>query len=114
MGVPKKPEFYRLLRERGLFITDLGKAAGVGQSHLSQVINDYWGPAAKPNRGKHTRIKLFPWLTREEIDALGWTEEFVRWLVGKDDKKPPQRFVHTLEGSFPEEPLHTNGEVKCP
>ena len=74
-------EFCQSLKKRGLSQTSLARLAGVGRCHLSQVLSNV------PGRGGHTRRKLFPHLTAEEVLMLGWAGEYEAWLK----KMPRQR-----------------------
>jgi transcriptional regulator with XRE-family HTH domain len=65
---------HRSLHARGLTQATLAARAGVGRSHLSQVMGNV------PGRGGHTRKKLFPHLTPDEILSLGWGIEYADWL----------------------------------
>lgn len=66
-------KFCQSLKKRGLSQTALARLAGVGRCHLSQVL------ANVPGRGGHTRRKLFPHLTEDEILMLGWGAEYTDW-----------------------------------
>ena len=72
------------LKRRGLTQIALAKLAGVGRSHLSMVLSNV------PGRGGHTRRKLFPHLTWEEILMLGWAAEYTAWQK-KEAAKLEQR-----------------------
>ncbi len=65
----KNFKFHQSLRKRCLTASSLARLAGVGRSHLSQVIN------GKPGRGGHTRRKIARHLTEEELGLLGWDAE---------------------------------------
>jgi transcriptional regulator with XRE-family HTH domain len=67
-------KFCQSLKKRGLSQTALARLAGVGRCHLSQVLSNV------PGRGGHTRRKLFPHLTVEEVLMLGWAGEYADWL----------------------------------
>jgi hypothetical protein len=76
----KNWKFHRLLHSRfdaktgaRMTTTLLAALASVGRCHLCQVINNV------PGRGGKTRRRLFPYLTYEEIKALGWEREFELW-----------------------------------
>jgi len=84
----KNWNFHRLLRSRfdaktgaRMNTTLLAERAGVGRSHLSLVVNNVAG------RGKHTRRRLFPWLTLEEIKALGWERDYELWSKNRPDRR---------------------------
>lgn len=72
----RNQKFYKLLRERGMTATLLAELSGTGRSHLSEVLNN------KPGHGGHTRRKIFPWILPAEAEALGWLDEYMRWLRG--------------------------------
>jgi len=81
-------KFHRLLHSRfdektGARMTTLALAeqSGTGRCHLSQVINNV------PGRGGKTRRRLFPHLTFEEIQALGWEREFELWSRHWPDRR---------------------------
>jgi len=61
--------FKMLLHRRKMTINRLAKLAGVGRSHLSQVLNGVKG------RGGQTRRKVAPLLTAEELTKLGWDHD---------------------------------------
>jgi hypothetical protein len=67
-------KFYRLLHARGLDGTFLAEMVGSNRSHVSEVLNN------KPGHGGQTRRKLFLWLMPDEIEALGWKEQYEAWL----------------------------------
>lgn len=73
----KNPKFHQLLRKRGMDVNQLAYFIDSLPTHVSQVLNNI------PGRGGHTRRKLFKWLLPEEIAALGWTEEYKRWLSSR-------------------------------
>ncbi|WP_340581695.1 hypothetical protein [Klebsiella pneumoniae] len=61
-------------RERGMTLQKLAGLIGEKRhNHVSEVLNN------KPRHGHHTRPKLFPHLTAEEIRLLGWTTEYEAW-----------------------------------
>ena len=61
------------LHRRGVTQKQLARVAGVGRSHLSQVLSN------KVGRGECTRRRLYPYLTRTEIDLLGWRDDYDAW-----------------------------------
>lgn len=70
-------EFQTSLRRRRMNHARLAESIGVTRSVLTRVL------ASKPGqlgRGKETRPKLFPLLTRHEIVLLGWLDEYLAWL----------------------------------
>jgi hypothetical protein len=69
-------------RGRGMTLQKLAARIGSTHSHLSQVLTH------KPGRGGHTRRKLFPHLTPEEIRLLGWTDEFTAWARSTQNNVP--------------------------
>jgi len=86
----KNWKLFQSLKNRGLSGTTLAATAGVGRSHLSQVL------ANVPGRGGHTRRKLFPHLVPEKVSMLGWTEEYQVWLKkrgGKPEQSSAGNFV---------------------
>lgn len=79
--------FHKLLHSRfdektgaRMTTTLLAERAGVGRCHLSQVLNNV------PGRGKHTRRRLFPLLTYDEIKALSWERDFELWTRHRPDR----------------------------
>jgi len=66
---------YKSMHARQLTQVKLAALAGINRSVLARILTN------EPGRGKRTRVKLFPHLTREEIHLLGWDEEFNRWQV---------------------------------
>ena len=71
-------------RERGMTLQKLAARIGErGHAHVSEVLNN------KPRHGHHTRRKLFPHLTAEEIRLLGWTTEYTAWRSTQNNV-PPQ------------------------
>jgi transcriptional regulator with XRE-family HTH domain len=95
----KNPEFRRLLKARGLSINDLAAQTGAGRSHLSKLLNGL-GYDEKPGRGRHTKPKLFLALRPEEIDALGWREEYDVWLENRREKNSEKSSCGTAEVLF--------------
>jgi hypothetical protein len=84
----KNTEFYKLLHSRfdeksgaRMNTTLLAERAGVGRCHLIQVLNNV------PGRGKHTRRRLFPLLTLEEIKTLGWEHGYELWTRHYPDRQ---------------------------
>jgi len=61
---------------------ELARRIGSGRAHVCQVLNN------KPGRGIWTRRRLFPHLTKKEVEALGWSEEYNRWR--RSQKRPAQ------------------------
>jgi len=83
----KNWKFHRLLHSRfdektgaRMTTTLLAEQAGTGRCHLSQVINSV------PGRGSQTRRRLFPHLTYEEIQALGWERAYELWFRHRPDR----------------------------
>jgi len=81
--------------------TVLAERAGVGRCHLSQVLNNVTG------RGRHSRRRLFPWLTHEEIKALGWEREFELWRR----HRPDRQCLCSMQNNFPNETISEYGVV---
>ena len=102
----KNWKFHRLLHSRfdektgaRMTTTLLAERAGVGRCHLSQVLNNAVG------RGKHTRRRLFPWLTHEEIRALGWEREFELW----SRHRPDRTCLCSMQNNVPNETISESG-----
>ncbi len=55
-----------MLRGRRMNFTKLAVAAGLGRSHVSQVLN------GRPGRGGQSRRKLAKVMTEAENEAMGW------------------------------------------
>jgi hypothetical protein len=71
----KNYQFHMSLHRRGLDHSKLAARAGItSRTHLTRVLGNYNG------RGRETRVKLFPFLTRDEIHWLGWDAEYSRWM----------------------------------
>jgi hypothetical protein len=56
-------------------------------------------------RGKHTRRRLFPWLTHEEIRALGWEREFELW----SRHRPDRTCLCSMQNNVPNETISESG-----
>ena len=56
----------RLLSARRMNFTKLAAAAGLGRSHVSQVLHGH------PGRGGQSRRKLAKVLTEAEREVMGW------------------------------------------
>ena len=109
--IMKNWDFHRLLHSRfdektgaRMTTTLLAERAGVGRCHLCQVINNV------PGRGRKTRRRLFPHLTYEEIQALGWEWEYELW----SRHRPDRRCLRSTENNvsiekIPEQPEHPVG-----
>ena len=69
MSTPRhriSPKFLSLIHARGLTVEALARLAQSGRCHVTQVL------ANKPGRGHLTRRRLAPYLSNDEIKALGW------------------------------------------
>lgn len=69
----KNYPLHQSLKARGLNTEKLARLIGTGRAHLTDVLNNM------PGHGHFTRPKLFPHLTDEEIQLLGWQGEHQRW-----------------------------------
>ena len=71
----------RSLRRRGMTHAKLAAAAGLNRSVVTRMLACRPGERYQgQERGKETRVRLFPHLTGEEIDHLGWGKAIDEWL----------------------------------
>jgi hypothetical protein len=102
----KNCNFHRLLHSRfdektgaRMTTTLLAALAGVGRCHLCQVINNM------PGRGGKTRRRLFPYLTYEEIKALGWERDYELW----SRHRPDRQCISSTGSNVPNETIPQSG-----
>ena len=70
-------------RQRGMTLQKLAALIGLKKhNHVSEVLNN------QPKHGHHTRPKLFPHLTPEEIRLLGWQTEYDAWRCSTQNNVP--------------------------